>query len=166
MRFARDQHGSVTAALAEFDRWARRSKRFAELAPRWAQLTRSVAIQYEPTRLIITALERLHQHGTRDATFADVALEATRINQPLAVEIFFTWNRRDDAPTAGGGINESVLTEPTIYKSGIHLQFRYQLYHLGILTTGGTDDKNAVLSNEWRLEQTIGLSRRVVFQRS
>jgi hypothetical protein len=59
-----------------------------------------------------------------------------------------------------------VLTEPTIYKSGIHFQFRYQLYHLGILTTGGTDDKNAVLSNEWRLEQTVGLSRRVVFQRS
>ncbi len=96
VRFARDQHDSVTAALAEFDTWTGSRTRFTELAPRWAQLARSVAIQYEPTRLIITALERLHQNGTRDATLADVALEATRINQPLAVEVFFTQHRRDD----------------------------------------------------------------------
>jgi len=37
------------------------------------RLARSVALQYEPTRLIITALERLHQHGTRDATLASFA---------------------------------------------------------------------------------------------
>ncbi len=45
-----------------------------------------------------------------------------------------------------------------MYKSGIHFQFKYQLYHLGILTTGGTDDKNDVLSNTWRLEQPVGLA--------
>ncbi|OYR58066.1 hypothetical protein DJ83_15640 [Halorubrum ezzemoulense] len=156
VRFGRDQHGSVTAALAEFDTWTGRSTRFTELAPRWAQLARSVAIQYEPTRLIISALERLHQSGTRDATLADVALEAARINQPLAVEVFFTQHRRDDVLTADGDINEAVLTDPTVYKSGIHFQFKYQLYHLGILTTGGTDDKKTVLSNTWRLEQAVG----------
>ncbi|TKX44087.1 hypothetical protein EXE41_14010 [Halorubrum sp. SD690R] len=156
VRFARDQHGSVTAALAEFDTWTGRSTRFTELAPRWAQLARSVAIQYEPTRLIISALERLHQDGVRDATLANVALEATRINQPLAVEVFFTQNRRDDVLTADGDINEAVLTDPTVYKSGIHFQFKYQLYHVGILTTGGTDDKKTVLSNTWRLEQAVG----------
>ncbi|MDB2239231.1 hypothetical protein [Halorubrum ezzemoulense] len=156
VRFAHDQHGSITAALAEFDTWTGRSTRFTELAPRWAQLARSVAIQYEPTRLIISALERLHQSGTRDATLADVALEAARINQPLAVEVFFTQHRRDDVLTADGDINEAVLTDPTVYKSGIHFQFKYQLYHLGILTTGGTDDKKTVLSNTWRLEQAVG----------
>ncbi|WP_049908387.1 hypothetical protein [Halorubrum distributum] len=156
VRFARNQHGSVTAALAEFDTWTGSRTRFTELAPRWAQLARSIAIQYEPTRLIITALERLHQNGVRDATLADVALEATRINQPLAVEVFFTQHRRDDVLTADGDINEFVLTDPTIYKSGIHFQFKYQLYHLGILTTGGTDDKSNVLSNTWQLEQAVG----------
>ena len=155
VRFARNQHGSVTAALAEFDTWTGSQTRFTELAPRWAQLARSVAIQYEPTRLIITALERLHQNGTRDATLADVALEATHINQPLAVEVFFTQHRRDDVLTVDGNINQSVLGDPTIYKSGIHFQFKYQLYHLGILTTGGTDDKDAVLSDTWRLEHSI-----------
>ena len=155
VRFARDQHGSVTAALAEFDTWTGSRTRFTELAPRWAQLARSVAIQYEPTRLIVTALERLHDDGVRDASLADVALEATHINQPLAVEVFFTQNRRDEVLTADGDIHQAVLTDPAVYKSGIHFQFKYQLYHLGILTTGGTDDKGEVLSNEWRLEQAV-----------
>ena len=159
VRFARDQHGSVTAALAEFDTWTGSRTRFTELAPRWAQLARSVAIQYEPTRLIVTALERLHDDGVRDASLADVALEATHINQPLAVEVFFTQNRRDEVLTADGDIHQAVLTDPAVYKSGIHFQFKYQLYHLGILTTGGTDDKGEVLSNEWRLEQAVGLPR-------
>ena len=159
VRFARDQHGSVTAALAEFDTWTGSRTRFTELAPRWAQLARSVAIQYEPTRLIVTALERLHDDGVRDVSLADVALEATHINQPLAVEVFFTQNRRDEVLTADGDIHQAVLTDPAVYKSGIHFQFKYQLYHLGILTTGGTDDKGEVLSNEWRLEQAVGLPR-------
>jgi len=140
-----------------FDGWAGRSIRFTELAPRWAQLARSVAIQYEPTRLIIESLERLHDSGCRAASLADVALAATRLNQPLAVEVFFTQHRREDVLTADGGIDESVLADPMIYKSGIHFQFKYQLYHLGILTTGGTDDKDAVLSNEWQLEQAVCL---------
>ncbi|MFC7325948.1 hypothetical protein ACFQMF_15375 [Halorubrum rutilum] len=157
VRFARDQHGGVTAALEIFDSWTGRSTRFTELAPRWAQLARSVAIQYEPTRLIVESLERLHDQGVRDATIADMALEATHINQPLAVEVFFTQHRRNDVLTAAGDIDESVLTDPRIYKSGIHFQFKYQLFHLGVVTTGGTDDKEAVLDNEWRLEHTVGL---------
>ena len=155
VRFARDQHGSVTAALEVFDGWTGRSTRFTKLAPRWAQLARSVAIKYEPTRLIIESLERLHSQGISDSTLADVALEAARINQPLAVEVFFTQHRREDVLTAEGDINESVLTDPTVYKSGVHFQFKYQLYHLGILTTGGTDDKDAILDNKWGLEQAV-----------
>lgn len=157
VRFARQQHGSVTATLEVFDSWTGRSTRFTELAPRWAQLARSVVIQYEPTRLIIESLERLHDSGCQAVSLADVALAATRLNQPLAVEVFFTRNRREDVLTADGGIDESVLADPTIYKSGVHFQFKYQLYHLGILTSGGTDDKDAVLSNEWQLEQAVCL---------
>ncbi|TKX81347.1 hypothetical protein [Halorubrum sp. SD626R] len=157
VRFARDQHGGVTAALEIFDSWTGRSTRFTELAPRWAQLARSVAIQYEPTRLIVESLERLHDQGVRDATIADMALEATRINQPLAVEVFFSQHRRNNVLTAAGDIDDSVLTDPRIYRSGIHFQFKYQLYHLGVVTTGGTDDKEAVLDNEWGLEHAVSL---------
>jgi hypothetical protein len=115
-------------------------------------------IQYEPTQLIITALERLHREGVREATLADVVIEATRINQPLAVKVFFTRNRRDDVLTSDGDINEPALNDPTVYKTGIHFQYKYQLYHLGILTTGGTDAKDVVLDNEWQLEQVVSSS--------
>jgi hypothetical protein len=155
VRFAQAQHGSLTAALDEFDAWFGRSRRFTELAPRWAQLARSVAVQYEPTQLIITALERLHQRGTSSATIDAVVQEACRINQPLAVEVFFTQNRRNDVLTSGGEIKETELLDPTVYKSGIHFQFKYHLYHIGLLTEGGTDNKEAVLTNNWELEQSV-----------
>jgi len=157
VRFARTQHGTVDAALDEFASWKGRSTPFTDLAPRWAQFARSVAIQYDPTQLIIEALERLHQRGINPATIDDVAREACRINQPLTVEVFFTQSRREDILTADGDIDESVLIDPTVYKSGIHFQFKYHLRHIGLLTEGGTDDKDEVLSSEWTLNQAVGL---------
>jgi len=155
IRFARTQHGNVSAALDQFKAWFGLSTRFTKLAPQWAQLARSVVIQYNPTRLIIEALEHLHQTGTTDATLADVAGEACRINQPLSVEVFFTQHRRDDVLTSDGDIDNTMLQDPTVYKSGIHFQFKYQLYHLGILTTGGISDKDEVLDNPWQLEEPV-----------
>jgi hypothetical protein len=157
VRFARSHHGTVDAALDEFASWKGRSTPFTDLAPQWAQLARSVAIQYEPTQLIIEVLERLHQRGIKPATIDTVVREACRINQPLTVEVFFTQSRREDVLTADGDIDESVLTDPTVYKSGIHFQFKYHLRHIGLLTAGGTDDKDEVLSNNWELNQAVGL---------
>ena len=155
VRFARDQHGSVHAALTEFAAWKGRTTPFTELAPRWAQLARSVAIQYDPTQLIIDALERIHHRGTDTASINTVTQEACRINQPLAVEVFFTQHRRDDVLTADGDIDDSMLTDPTVYKSGIHFQFKHHLRHIGLLTTGGTDNKNAVLDDDWALTHPV-----------
>ena len=155
IRFACAQHETVEAALDEFASWKGSSTPFTDLAPRWAQLARSVAIQYEPTQLIIEALERLHQRGIKPATIDAVVREACRINQPLAVEVFFTQSRSEDVLTADGDIDESVLTDPTVYKSGIHFQFKYHLRHVGLLTEGGTDTKSEVLQNTWELQQSV-----------
>jgi hypothetical protein len=155
IRFARNQHGSVDAALGEFASWKGRSTPFTDLAPRWAQLACSVAIQYDPTQLIIEALGRLHQRGIKPATIDAVVQEACRINQPLGVEVFFTQSRREDVLTADGEIDESELTDPSVYKSGIHFQFKYHLRHIGLLTEGGTDNKDEVLYNQWALNQAV-----------
>jgi hypothetical protein len=128
---------------------------FTESSPRWAQLARSVAIQYDPTQLIVEALERLHDRGTTPTSIDAVAREACRINQPLAVEAFFTQSRSDDVLTADGDIDDSQLTDPTVYKSGIHFQFEYHLYHVGLPTTGGTDTKSDVLEDAWQLHHPI-----------
>jgi hypothetical protein len=73
------------------------------------------------------------------------------------VEVFFTQSRREDVLIADGDINESVLTDPTVYKSGIYFQFKYHLQHIGLLTKGGTDSKDEILLNEWALSQAVGL---------
>lgn len=48
-----------------------------------------------------------------------------------------------------------MLTDPTVYKSGIHFQFKFQLSHIGLLTDGGTDTKEKVLENKWELVHPI-----------
>ncbi len=157
VRFAQNQHDSIATALDKFASWKGQSTRFTVLAPRWAQLAQSVAVQYDPTQLIIEALERLHQRGIEPATIDAVTREACRINQPLAVEVFFTQTRREDVLTADGEIDETVLSDATVYKSGIHFQFKYHLYHIGLLTDGGTDDQDEVLDNDWALEHSVNL---------
>lgn len=155
VRFAYNHYDTIDAALKEFASWKERSTPFTELAPRWAQLARSVAIQYNPTQLIVEALEHLHQRGIQPATIDDVFTETCRINQPLAVEVFVTQDRRDDVLTADGDINEAMLTDPTVYKSGLHFQFKSQLSHIGLLTEKGTSTKTEILEDEWELVYPI-----------
>ena len=159
VRFARQEHGSVSAALERFATWKRRSTRFTELAPRWAQLARSVTMQYEPTRLVVDALEGLDRDGMDRATLPELFARACRLNKPLAVEVFVTGGRREDVLTPDGDLDESALGSPGIYKAGAYFQFKAQLYHVGLLTAGGKDDGEAALADEWRLEQPVGRMR-------
>ena len=155
VRFAGAQYGSVEDALAKFAQWSGRRTRFTDLAPRWAQLARSVIVQYEPTRLLVEVLERLHADGIRPATIDELAWQACQINQPLAVEVLFTQSERADVLTSAGEIDETVLRDPRVYKSGLHFQFKAMLYHVGLVTDRGTDQKAAVLSDNWTLEDTV-----------
>lgn len=155
VRFATAECGSVEAALEEFAGWAGKRRRFTEYAPRWAQLARGVTMQYQPTRLVVDALEALHREEAGIATLPQVVEQACEFNKPLAVEVFFTRNRREDVLTRDGDLNRAVLEDPTVYKSGAHFQFKAQLYHVGLLTEGGTDDPDEVITDEWRLEQPV-----------
>jgi len=156
VRFARERHGSVTDALVEFDRWTGRSTRFTELAPRWAQFARSVTMQYEPTRLIVDALEALHADGVREVALPTLFERACAINQPLAVEICITEDAREAVLTRDGDLDMDALRDPAVYKTGLHFQYKAQLFHVGLVTERGTDDKAAVLEDTWRLEQSVG----------
>ncbi|WP_049985436.1 hypothetical protein [Halobellus rufus] len=161
VRFARSECGSVEAALARFDEWTGSQERFTELAPRWAQLARSVTMQYEPTTLVVDALENLHRDGVRPARLPAVAEAACEINRPLAVEVFFTERERDAVLRSDGTLDPTALDDPSVYKSGLHFQYKAQLYHVGLVTDRGTDDKAAALDDEWALEQPAGAYRTV-----
>ena len=155
VRFAHAECGGVEAALEKFAGWAGTRQRFTNDAPRWAQLARGVTMQYQPTRLIVDALEALHRDGVESATLPQVTEQACEFNKPLAVEVFFTQDRREDVLTGDGDLDRAVLDDPTVYKSGAHFQFKAQLYHVGLLTKGGTDNPDKVITDEWRLEQPV-----------
>lgn len=161
VRFAQQQCGNLPSALELFDEWTGKTKRFIEYAPRWGQLARAVTIQYEPTRLIIDALEQLYRDGTRAVTLPQLVVQACGLNQPLGVEVFITSSRREDVLTPEGELDESHLDDPTVYKSGAYFQFKAQLYHVGLINEGGKDDVRKALTDEWRLEQSVsGLMNR------
>ena len=158
VRFARHHHGSLDAALDVFDGWTGKRARFTSYAPRWAQLARSVTVGYEPTALVVDALEQLHAAGRDAPTLPEVARRAVELNPPLAVEVFFSRDARDRVLTRDGDLEEDALEEPSVYKSGIYFQFKAQLYHVGLLTSRGTDDAAAALTDEWCLEEPVGLA--------
>jgi hypothetical protein len=157
VRFARQQSGSVRAALRRFDEWTGKRTRFTELAPQWAQLARSITVQYKPTQLVVDTLEQLHAEGSHDVTLPELVIRACELNRPLAVEVFVTSGQRENVLKPDGEIDEIHLDDPTVYKSGAYFQFKAQLYHLGLLTTGGTDNSQQALNDTWRLEHTVGL---------
>ncbi|MEF8854012.1 MAG: hypothetical protein V5A24_00720 [Haloarculaceae archaeon] len=156
VRFARHQEGGVAAALELFQEWSGKRKRFTEYAPRWAQLARAVAVRYEPTQLVLDALEGLHRDGRPAPTLPALAKRAVQLDRPLAVEVFFAKGARSDVLTREGDLVETALADPAVFKSGVHFQFKAQLFHVGLLTTGGTDDAAAALADEWRLEHPVG----------
>jgi len=156
VRFAREEYGSLSNALQQFDAWDRRSTRFTELAPKWAMLARAVTMQYEPTKLVVDSLEQLHRGGVQEPTLSDLVSQACELNQPLAVEVFISRGSREDVLEEDGELDESALDDSRVYKSGAHFQFKAQLYHVGLITSGGTDDGVEAVNDVWRLEQPIG----------
>ena len=69
------------------------------------------------------------------------------------MEVFITSGEREIVLTPDGDFDETRLEDPAIYKSGAYFQFKAQLYHVGLLTTGGKDSGTKALNDNWRLEQ-------------
>lgn len=112
-------------------------------------------MQYNPTQLIVDALERLHQDGYPTVRLPELVSRAAVINQPLAIEVFITANKRETVLNTDGELNQGALEDPTVYKSGAHFQFKSQLYHVGLLTSGGTDTSEAAVTDDWKLEHVV-----------
>lgn len=155
VRFAKQEERGILSTLESFKAWKGKTTRFTELAPRWAQLARAVTMQYEPTRLIVDALEQLHRDGHHAVTLPELVREACAVNQPLAVEVFITAGKREDVLTTDGDLDESALADPTVYKSGAYFQFKAQLFHVGLVTSVGTDDGEVALTDGWQLENAV-----------
>jgi hypothetical protein len=156
VRLAEAIDGGVGAALDRFDSWSGSPRRFCEYAPRWAALARSVTMQYDPTQLVVETLENLHAEDVVEPTLPTVVERACARNRPLAIEVFLTRDRREDALTVDGELLPERLADSGLYKSGAYFQLKAQLYHVGLLTSRGTDDAEAAIEDVWRLEHPVG----------
>lgn len=70
--------------------------------------------------------------------------------------MFFATGNREEVLDREGNLKDAALENPAVYKSGAHFQFKVQLYYVGLLAEGGTDDAEAALDDEWRLEHPVG----------
>jgi hypothetical protein len=141
VRFALDRHGSVPAALGEFEGWKRSGTRFTDLAPAWGQLARRVLWAHRATRLLVTELETMYEDGIPEPTLVDL-VEWLHVQHPtFAVELFVrgTDEARSRVLDGDGELCREALRDGNVYHSPTVFQLKAMCYHVGLLTEKGSE---------------------------
>ncbi len=141
VRFAKRRHGSVEAALEEFETWYRSRKRFLELAPAWGQLARRVVFDYPATKLLVEEIQQMHEDGIPEPSLVDLVEYLHELHPSFTVELFLrgTGSVRSRVLTSDGELRSEPLSEGTVYHSPTVFQLKAMLYHTGILTERGSE---------------------------
>ncbi|MHB9288769.1 hypothetical protein ACKVMT_17200 [Halobacteriales archaeon Cl-PHB] len=141
VRFALNRHGSVDAALEEFEAWQGSTRRFSEEAPEWGLLTRRVVFDYPATKLLVEELQTMHRDGVRQPSLVEL-VEWLHVQHPtFTVELFVrgTDAARRRVLDADGDLQRDGLEDGTVYHSPTVFQLKAMLYHAGILTERGAE---------------------------
>lgn len=69
--------------------------------------------------------------------------------------MFISRDKREAVLTEDGELEVSALGDASVYKSGVYFQYKAQLYHVGLITSGGQDDAAVAVTDEWRLEEPV-----------
>jgi hypothetical protein len=141
VRFAKRRHGSVEAALEEFETWYRSRKRFIELAPAWGQLARRVVFDYPATKLLVEEIQQMHEDGIPEPSLVDLVEYLHELHPSFTVELFIrgTGSVRSRVLTSDGELRSEPLSEGAVYHSPTVFQLKAMLYHTGILTDRGRE---------------------------
>ncbi len=158
VRFAVRRHGSVEAALEEFQSWYRSSKRFIDAAPAWGQLARRIVFAYPATQLLVTELENLHADGNPTPSLTTL-LEYLHVLHPtFAVELFVRGDEsiRRRVLTRDGDLRTEALEDGSIYHSPTVFQLKAMLYHAGIVTERGKEPNRLEPAEDvWALRERL-----------
>jgi hypothetical protein len=158
VRFALDRHGSVDAALDEFDAWKGSRRRFCELTPEWGLVTRRVVWAYPATRLLVEELQTMHDDGVRDPSLAEL-VEWLHVQHPtFAVELFVrgTDAARSRVLDADGGLRPDALADGDVYHAPTTFQLKAVLFHAGVLAERGAEPNRLdPATDSWALREPL-----------
>lgn len=141
VRFARSRHGSVVAALEEFETWYRRRRRFVDLAPAWGQLARRVVFDYPATKLLVEEIQQMHDDGIPEPSLVELVEYLHELHPSFTVELFVRGTRsvRSRVLTPDGELRSEPLRDGAVFHSPTVFQLKAMLYHTGILTERGRE---------------------------
>lgn len=158
VRFAVEEHGSVGRALDSFAEWAGTQRRFADLAPRWGQLTRRVVYAYPATELLVEELQHLHEDLRRAPTLVELVQYLHELHPAFTVELFVrgTENARSRVLTAEGELVTAALRDGEVYHSPTVFQLKAMLFHAGILAERGAEPSRLEpAEDDWGLQTVV-----------
>jgi len=158
VRFALARHGSVEAALGEFEQWYRTADRFYDVAPVWGELTRRVVFAYPATRLLVEELQALHGDGLTAPSLVDLVVYLHQRHPAFTVELFVRGEEtiRRRVLTEDGELRESQLADGGIYHAPTVFQLKTMLFHAGLLTTRGTEPSRLEpTADVWALREPV-----------
>ncbi|WP_254861871.1 hypothetical protein [Halovivax gelatinilyticus] len=141
VRFANSNYGSVAAALEAFEPWKNSRSRFADEAPLWGQLARRVVYDYRATTLLVTELQAMYDDGIPEPTLPDLVTYLHAQHPTFTIELFIRGDEsvRSRVLDEEGRLQESALTDGSVYHSPTVFQLKAMCYHAGILSDRGRE---------------------------
>ena len=158
VRFGIDRHGSVDAALRQFEDWKGSQRRFYDLAPEWGLLARRIVHAYPATELLVEELQHLHEDGRSAPSLVDLVAYLHELRPSFAVELFVrgTDAARRRVLTPEGELRREALADGTVYHAPTTFQLKAMLYHAGILTERGREPSNLDPTEDvWALRHPV-----------
>ncbi|MFB6153983.1 MAG: hypothetical protein ABEJ27_06995 [Halodesulfurarchaeum sp.] len=158
VRFAVAHHGSVDAALDQFDDWKGTRACFVDEAPRWGQLVRRVVFHYPATELLVEELQHMDEDDISDPTLVDLVTYLHELHPSFTVELFLkgTASVRGRVLDDEGNLQVTALDEGEIYHAPTVFQLKAMLYHAGILEERGAEPSRLdPTQDRWTLRHPV-----------
>lgn len=153
-------HDGPLPALEAIQEQTGSPARFIDELPVMGTVARQVLLTYPPTQVLINTLQELATEGHREPSLALVAKTIAQERPDLALDLFVSPGDREDVLNGSkehGQIDLEKFEEGAVYSTHTTFQYKAMLYHVGLLTERGHDDKSDLdpQSAEWSLENTM-----------
>lgn len=152
-------HGGIESALEVIDGLYQSPRRFIDVCPVMGAVARQTLLAYPPTQILIEKIEDLMEGGVREPTLAQIAKAVAGDHSDFALDLFVATDDRSRVLSKEDGemVDINAFDDGRVYSTHTTFQYKALLWHVGILTTKGTDTKSEIRPNKsiWALETPI-----------